>query len=151
MSLHKQYRRDKTTAWLKVTEGVEIESSHFDQRQPEYINVMTKITKPVRKLVEQGLLKPADDRKYAIRAFVEACMKGWRTVVGTEDDKSPMYRPDLNVSEDENTPEWLPFTADNAVMVFTKYPQFYTDTVELARDLASYQTSEEELKNSANV
>ena len=142
MSLHKQYRRDKTLSWLKVTDGVEIECSHFDARQPDYINNMTRITKPVRKLVEQNLLKPADDRKYAVRAFVETCIKGWRTSVGEN-----QYRPELDVSKTD-TPEWLPFSVDNAIKVFTDYPQFYTDTVDLARDLANYQVSEEEVKNS---
>ena len=144
MSLHKQYRRDKTTAWLKVTDGVEIECSHFDARQPDYINNMTRITKPVRKLVEQNLLKPEQDRRYAVQAFTETCIKGWRTLVGTE------YRNEIDISVTD-TPEWLPFTVDNAVTVFTKYPQFYSDTVDLARDLASYQVSEEEVKNSATA
>lgn len=145
MSIHKQYRKDKATSFLQVTEGVEIECSHFDPRQPEYIGVMTRITKPVRKLVEQNLLKPADDRKYAIRAFCEAVIKSWRTTIDGE------VKQAINVSEDDDKPEWLPFTIDNAVMVFTKYPQFYTDTVELARDIGNYQVGEEEIKNSVTA
>ena len=151
MLLHKQYRRDKATAWLQPTEGVEFECSHFDPRSPEYINVMTKITKPVRKIIEQNLLKHAEDRKYTIRAFVECNVKGWRTVVGKNEDGTPQYRSEINVSEDETVAQWLPFSQEHAVTLFTKYPQLYTDVVELARDLASYQTSEEELKNSATA
>lgn len=144
MSLHKQYRKDKNTTFLKVTDNVEIECRHFDPRGPEYVNVITRVTKPVRKLVEQNLLKPDQDRKYAVQAFVECCMVSWRTLVG---DK---YRAEIDFSETDE-PEWRPFTVDNAVEIFTKYPTFYTDTTELARDLASFQVTETERKNSENA
>ena len=145
MSLHKQYRRDKVTAFLRVTDSVEIECRHFDPRGPEYVNTITRLTKPVRKLVEQNLLKPDVDRKYAIQAFVETCMVGWRTIVG-----DGTTRPELDVSETD-TPEWQKFSVDNAVAIFVKYPAFYTDTTELARDIASYQVTETEVKNSENA
>ena len=151
MSLHKQYRRDKATTFLSVTDGVEIECSHFDPRQAEYVTVMTRITKPIRKIVEQNLLKPADDRKYAIRAFTECCVKSWRTIVGKDDACNMLYRNEINVSEDEDKPEWLAFSADNCVNIFNKYPQFFSDTIELARDISNYQVTEGELKNSVSA
>ena len=146
MSLHKQYRKDKATNFLAVTDDIQVECSHFDPRQAEYVAIMTRITKPVRKLVEQNLLKPEQDRKYAVRCFVECCMKSWRTSVGKDE-----WRPEINVSEDEGKAEWLPFTIDNAVNVFSKYPQFFSDTVELARDISNYQVTDAELKNSENA
>lgn len=139
MSLHAQYRKDKATAWIKPTAGVEIEVSHFDPRQPDYINNMTRITKPVRKLVEKNLLTPEQDRKYAIEAFIATCVKGWRTVA-----------PDGEIVSQAITVkpgEEMAFTPENAASVFMRYPQFYNDTLELARDLSAFQVDEDEVKN----
>lgn len=133
MSLHAQYRRDRETSWINPTSDVEIEVSQFDPRQPNYINIITKLTKPVRKLVEQNLLSPEKDREYAIRAFVKCCVKGWRT-----GDK-----PEIQVKNGE----WLVYTEDNAVRVFSEYPAFYNDVVELARDITTFQISDDEVKN----
>lgn len=138
MSLHAQYRKDKTTTWLAVTAGVELECSHFDPRSPEYQACMLKLTKPVRKIVEQGLLKPGEDRKFQVRAFVETSLKGWRTAVGND-----QYRNEIEVTEGE----WLPYSIDNAITVFAKYPQFYQDVWDMARELANFQVGEDERKN----
>lgn len=150
MSLHKSYRKDKDTAYLRLSDVMEVECSHFDPRQPEYVNVVQKLTRPIRKIVDQGLLKPSEDRKYAIRAFVECCMKSWRTRIVSETaaaDDPIQYRPEIDISEDENAPSWLPYNVENAVMVFTKYPQFYSDVTELARDISNYQLNELQRKN----
>lgn len=139
MSLHKQFRRDKSTAWLAVTDTIEVECVYCDPSSPEYTAAMTRHVAPVRKLAERKLLPPAKDRELAVRTFVEVCLVGWRTVM------SPgVYRPEIEVKDGE----WLPFNMENAVRVFTDYPPFYSDVTELARDLANFQNvSEEDRKN----
>ena len=142
MSLKKSYGRDTSVSWLKPTDGVEISCSYLDVRNPEYVAVISRITKPVRKLIEQNLLKPDQDRKYAIMAFVEHCVKDWRTV-----DVTGVFRSEIETDDDV----WLPFTPENAIKVFTDYPKLFTDTTDLAQELANYRVTEEALKNSPTV
>lgn len=140
MSIKSQYAR-RETRFVTPVPGVEFEVSFFDPRAVEYIAIVQRVSRPVRRMIEQGVLPPEKDREYAIKAFVEHCVKGWRTV----DEDGNVVRPN-EIEEDEG--QFVPFSRDACIRMFNAYPGLYNDVVDAARDVGTFRLSEDDRGNS---
>jgi len=96
----------------------------------DYYKVLEKETKPFRRA--GGVVKAIGTKKaeaITFEVFLKTVLKGWRNV------------------ELDNQP--LPFSIDNARMLFTRLPRLYDKLIERANDIETFQDEvrEEEAGN----
>lgn len=116
--------------WISLPVG-DFLCVYFDNRSPTYIRIMQRLTKPVRKLIDAGMLDAEKDREISIKAFVEYVVKDWRKVTsgGTE----------------------VPFTQENCVDLFTQDAQSFYALIDEATTIPNFMPSDEDRKNSATA
>lgn len=144
MGIQATYGKDKVKAtegvWIELA-GSEFRCTFFDGKSPEYSKIFRRLTRPVAKLIQHDALPPEKDREIAMRAFIEHSLKDWRTSDGKH------YAPEVEIEDDEGNPVKLTFSVDNAVRLFTAYPQLWHDLIGEAAELNNYKPTDTERKN----
>lgn len=91
-----------------------------------YMQTAEAVMRPYRRQIQLDMLAPEKSEELMMTIFARSVMRGWE-----------------GITDDEGEP--LPFTVENCVDLFTKFPDLFADVREVANRIALYRVAETEV------
>lgn len=116
---------------IQYGENLKVRISRAGPSNPRFVKVAEEKTRPFRRMAEQGSLPPEIDKRIAREIFAEAIVLEWSGAF--DDDQEPVITGDGNE---------IPFSKENVVKAFEKWPEFFDFVAEEAKRMANFRKSE---------
>jgi len=126
----------KEGVWINYGDDEKIKISMVSPHNTEFQKEMNRLQKKYRRAIQLETLDDEEGNELLHQVYAKTIVLDWQGIT----------EPDI---EDEDAPE-IPFSVENCVRVFKKYPHLFADIREQSQSLALFMAAQQEV-NAKNL